>query len=140
LAQEEGHSVLDEGAGVDLSALLHLPLVVLDHGWAAHARQLLLHVLVNTGELLCLSAVGTLELQLGDGTIFQRLLGLSLQDGCWNHLLFVVIVRLGGVAVLLGVDAEALRDEVHRDAVDVLNESLNWGEDLLSYVPVNIDS
>lgn len=41
--------------------------------------------------------------------------------------------------MLFGVDPETLRNEIHRDTVNVLYQPLNGREQLLSNVPVNIN-
>lgn len=143
LAEEEGNSVFDEFLGVLPVAADHVYSVgCFNFSWAQHARNVCFigAGLVNAIELRSLTAAGTLKFQFSDSSLFKGLLGFSLQNRSRNRFVLIVCgTDVHGIAMLLGVNTEALSYEVHTNAVNVLDQSLDRREQLLSDVPVNVD-
>jgi hypothetical protein len=142
LAKEECYSILDEFHGILIVArfkYFDFRILFLNHGGAEHTAGLITSDLEHTIKLCNFAASRALQLQLCNSSFFQTLLSFSFQDSGRNRLIFVVMDSLCCVPVFLGVDAKALGNKVHTDAVDMLDQSLNRWEQLLSDVPVNVN-
>lgn len=131
LFDEEAHAVFDV-------SLRHLLLAL----GADVGRELLLLFVVDGRHVEGVTAVRANNFESGDGTTRQSVTGLSLHDGSGDRgkrLIVIVRSRSLVVLVLLLVDAEALGDEVRLDTVNMLNQTSDWREKLLSDVPVVVD-
>ena len=86
----------------------------------------------------------TRNFERSNGSLFQLLFRL-LREHCFLDQTFILLIpKLSAVLfvtvvpVLLRVDSQALGHEVHFNPVDVLYQTSNGWEELLGYVPVNV--
>ena len=137
LPQKQRHSVFYKFLRVNFAAIFFHTIVVFNFSRANHSRDLFLLGMVDAREFSLNATAGALQLELGNGPVFERFLSFSFQNSGGDR--DVVFVSSSVVLIFLGVNSKALGDEVHFDAFNVLDQTRDWGQKLLTDVPVEIN-
>ena len=99
----------------------------------------------DSWELVVLIAERTVNLKFSYRTVLQTLSRLSLKNRVVHGskvitsspaLIITLLIRV--ITILLGVDTETLGYEFNIDTIDMLNQTCDRGQNLLSDVPVDI--
>jgi hypothetical protein len=82
------------------------------------------------------------NLKTGNSSILKLICGLTLHDWVSNSKSIISSISGGvssSISVFLSIDSKTLSNKLNLDSFDMLDQSCDRGQDLLSNVPLSID-